>query len=339
MESNAEFAQKITKMLSTESYILAATITVALYDWLTILDDEVEFIWRKGVTLGKILYISMRTACAIYFSLCAFDLIITWLGVVFDKKGFIETASFRILPLMHEVLGTLVLQSSLVIQSMRVHAMYGQQTRMKIFLILLVAVSLVSSSVLYAIFPLNPDSITVDSQHVTRSNRFLGPQWLIIFALASESVIVVLVLYKFWCCRSICGSLSGFSTNEHLLSTMVRDSVKYYAAIFTVYAATLILAFLEPERKNLPVSAMGDSPILVMSIAFSSILSPRLILNIRREYYGKMHNSQQAAETLPWAAASRPAVVSELAFSRDEDGSGMEDILSRISLPHAGPGR
>ncbi len=49
----------------------------------------------------------------------------------------------------------------------------------------------------------------------------------------------------------------------------------------------------------------GDGPILFVSTGFAGTLSPRLILNIRREYYGETDSSQAAGtRSLSWAAAT-----------------------------------
>jgi len=143
--------------------------------------------------------------------------------------------------------------------------------------------------------------------HTALLKGFWGPQWLLIFALGSESIVLALVLYKSWQCRSMYNDLSEVSTNDHLLSLMVRDSVKYYIAIFVVYAATLVVAFIGPAKENLSISALGDNMIMFIATACSGILSPRLILDLRREYYGETDpsRSQEGARTLSWAAADR----------------------------------
>lgn len=61
-----------------------------------------------------------------------------------------------------------------VIQSMRVHALYGQEKRMRIFLSCQVLVSLASSAVLFIFFPLRSDGGIIGALHGTHPNQFLG---------------------------------------------------------------------------------------------------------------------------------------------------------------------
>jgi len=62
--SEAEFA----RTLIGEVYILAITITAFSYNWLNAFVDELEFIWRKDCTLGKVVYIWMRIICVVFLS-------------------------------------------------------------------------------------------------------------------------------------------------------------------------------------------------------------------------------------------------------------------------------
>jgi len=202
---------------------------------------------------------------------------------------------------------------------------------MKIFLSCLILVSTASSVILYTLFPFSTNTGSGRTLHNAQLKGFLGPQWLLIFALGSESIVLVLVLYKSWQCRSIYRDLPGMSTKDHLLDVMVRDSVKYYVTIFIVYAATLAVAFLGPVKKSSSMPVLGDSPIMFMSTGFSGILSPRLILNLRREYYGGTDHTgfQEGARTLSWAAPGQrpPTFNSDLREDADDlQSSGVRSV-------------
>ncbi len=67
--------------------------------------------------------------------------------------------------------------------------------------------------------------------------------------------------------------------------------------------------------------------IMFIATACSGILSPRLILDLRREYYGEMDpsRSQEGARTLSWAAADRrPAPLNS------HSGEEADDLESSV---------
>ncbi len=67
------------------------------------------------------------------------------------------------------------------------------------------------------------------------------PQWFMIFTLASESVLLALVLYKWWECRRIYRDLSEVTNGERLLTVMVGDSVKYYISYVHWFLITWVI--------------------------------------------------------------------------------------------------
>lgn len=251
------------------------------------------------MSFGKFIYIWMRIICVISFLLAFLNLQASKLFHLDEKLSRFESAliSHPVLPWVSIIMSNLIAQSSLVIQSMRILAMYSQSKRMKFFLCCLFLASTSCFAMLYAIFPLN-----LHRNSTKPGNFSLHPQWYMIISISSESILLSLVLYKAWDRGRLYHDFSELSS-EHLLSVMVKDSIKFYVSIFVIYATTLVLIFLGPSEDSFANAQFSNAPILFLSTSMVGTLSPRLILNLRREYYaGDDYLQGGALRTLTWDA-------------------------------------
>ncbi|KLO15307.1 hypothetical protein SCHPADRAFT_268487 [Schizopora paradoxa] len=115
------------------------------------------------------------------------------------------------------------------------------------------------------------------------------------------------------------GKLAGTGTD--MISLMVTDSVKYYSLMVVLYVLSST-TFAIPVRIcngasedcKSRLGIQDNLGIVTMTAILSGILAPRLLLNIRREYYisneeGQGAAVQNARRSITWrvAAPGRPA--------------------------------
>jgi len=221
---------------------------------------------------------------------------------LFDQMTTHFESSFVSLPILSWIsvlVSQLITLSSLVIQLLRIHAIYGQNKRMKIFLCCLFLATIGCSVALYVRFPIH-----LHREGSGPPNFSLYPQWFMILSFSSESILLGLVLYKVWNNRKF-GYHHNFSaggssnTSKCLLTIMVRDSVKFYIAIFIIYGTSLVLIFVGRSEDSFSNPLFSNAPILFVSTGIVGTLSPRLILNLRREYYVEIDLPQGPIPSLP----------------------------------------
>ncbi|KLO05555.1 hypothetical protein SCHPADRAFT_721526 [Schizopora paradoxa] len=112
-------------------------------------------------------------------------------------------------------------------------------------------------------------------------------------------------------------SLGNFVVSgANLLSLMVADSVKYYLSMVVAYVVSY--ATLDERARicyaskfcevGLPIGFEDALGIVTMVAVFSSLLAPRMLLNVRKEYYTSIEfgaSAQNAEKEITWKPASR----------------------------------
>ncbi|KLO04853.1 hypothetical protein SCHPADRAFT_947387 [Schizopora paradoxa] len=276
--------------LRRESCLLIAIPAVFFYDYVLSFDDEVKFIWRRKMSLAQLLYVWMRFICIIYFVASLIETAIT--NVAFT--GSISTELGTLLSdlgWLSVVTTILITQTSAAIQSLRIYAMFGSPKWMKYTLLAWFAVTTAVGSFLYVYY----------------ADLRGKPQWFMLLAFISETIFLVLVLYIAY--KRQCFFVKSKSSNEMVVETedliciMIGDSIKYFVAIFVVYTLSILIVFVKSFGDVFDSTGVfGTEPIISSLLAFSGILSPRLLLNLRREYYTP-EDAQGMTRSVAWEVA------------------------------------
>ncbi|KLO09250.1 hypothetical protein SCHPADRAFT_907943 [Schizopora paradoxa] len=236
---------------SIEDLILLvfAIISVFIYDCLHILIGEVQFIWCKEWSAGKLAYIWMKFLCSLFLCTAALATFFTQ-SVVFNARA--DHTQVLLLPCLSWVFFAgliLITETSFVIQCMRIYAIYNRAKWLKTSLVIFFFVS-VTASVIAIHYPLDPSSTV--HYGGARLQGFAYPQWFLITSLTSESIFLSLIMYKAWECRRSRARdvLHWRSTgSENFLDGLIQDSIKYYVVIFFVYAFSLSIIVVRPFEK------------------------------------------------------------------------------------------
>jgi len=276
--------------LRRESCLLIAIPAAFFYDYVLSFDDEVRFIWRRKMSLAQLLYVWMRFVCIVYFVASLIETAITNVAFTGSISAEMGTLLFD-LGWLSVITTVLITQTSAAIQSLRIYAMYGSAKWMKITLLAWFAVTSAVGTFLYIFY----------------ADFRAQPQWFMLLAFISETIFLALVLYIAWKRRCLFekpvpAEPSGEAT-EDLMRLMTYDSIKYFIAIFVVYTLCILIVFVKSFGDVFDSSGVfGTEPIISSLLAFSGILSPRLLLNLRREYYTP-EDAQGMTRSVAWEVA------------------------------------
>jgi len=276
--------------LRRESCLLIAIPAAFFYDYVLSFDDEVRFIWRRKLSLAQLLYVWMRFVCIIYFVASLIETAIT-------NVAFTGTISTQLGTLLADlgwlsvITTVLITQTSAAIQSLRIYAMYGSPKWMKFALLAWFGVTSAVGAFLYIFY----------------ADLRAKPQWFMLMAFISETIFLALVLHIAWMRKCLFvkpgPADQAASTTEDLMRLMTYDSIKYFIAIFSVYTLSILIVFVKSFGDVFDSTGVfGTEPIISSLLAFSGILSPRLLLNLRREYYTP-EDAQGVTQSVAWEVA------------------------------------
>ncbi|KAL5498436.1 hypothetical protein ACEPAH_2578 [Sanghuangporus vaninii] len=281
------------------------------------LGEEVEYIWSKSWTAGKVLYLLTRYLGSI-FLLCLIAGVRNYAwndtGLELDDRsvnGFFTTC------LNGELfagLGPMIILLAEVILMMRVYALYEKSKFLLAFFIFLTAGLLGFNILQLSHLFLNIEIKTCLNgdcfQVVKRTRRaFIAEGTLLNFecmyalpisgigwAVTSvvELLLFVLVIMKARKWEGSDSATQAVKNNpprvRHIATRMARASIVYFAVIFTVCCIGAAVMFIE---ENAPFNVLirwiieyNRLPYETFVITVMTILAPKLILDLRKEFYG-----------------------------------------------------
>ncbi|KAI5117778.1 hypothetical protein M0805_000421 [Coniferiporia weirii] len=311
-------ADSVELLITSDAFAAGATITKSIQA--LHLDEEVEYIWSRPWSWGKIIYLATRYSGAVFFIL----MLVTLVPVRWNDFGHMldpDTNSHLVLlekgPCLgghlYLVSGIVILSLAEVILAMRVHALYGLRKRIIVLSVILITISAATFQLFGLAWtlgsssecigkacvgtPVIPFRITVTCTEVSTDITFFG--W--IGASLVELVFLILVLVKTRKMKKVGGEYSLVSDEAQpyahdIIGLMARDSKSYFIRIFAFCAVgtccNLLTLFSGDKFKSKAaviaffLLLVQQNTILTVVIIVVTVLAPKLLLNIRMEYYG-----------------------------------------------------
>ncbi|PAV17907.1 hypothetical protein PNOK_0639300 [Pyrrhoderma noxium] len=248
--------------------ILASSTTAFFYYCVTHFDDEVEYIWSRKRTAGKIMYLITRYLGALFLVFLNLSMInVRWNPVGVDSFSSSGNVVYNAIEAFYfTVIGSILMILAEVILQMRIYAIYGRSKWVLVGLIFMNIVSLAlcalqalgilaigsllivpcfQSSLICGPISLKRDNgfTQVTSKYWPSSTNMMSPiTWLV--TTIEELILFILVVrkanYRIWYpfrARSILKT-------PDIISNMARDSTVYFATVFTLGALGTVLSFL-----------------------------------------------------------------------------------------------
>ncbi|KAH8115706.1 hypothetical protein DFH11DRAFT_1300694 [Phellopilus nigrolimitatus] len=245
-------------------YINIASVAVLVYDYLITFGDEVELIWKSKLNTGNLLFFVARYPAFIDTSFMLVYLFHSNLSTNLCNKFF--TASMY-------MFGFGVFTAG-VIMSVRTYALWG---RSRYILSTLVSLMLLSFVIFIIVYIRTSSGSTIQRSIVPNiipcvvivSTNVNGSFLTFTMFMSLEWVIVFLTLWK---------GVKQWRENIQpgpLLTIFYRDGIMYFLCLFGLSTANFVIL--------LRGSASGDyhDLLLMMQRVFHSMLSSRMILNLR----------------------------------------------------------
>ncbi|KAL5479031.1 hypothetical protein ACEPAI_2319 [Sanghuangporus weigelae] len=305
-----EEAHEITAFKS----IIVACATFHFYYSVLHFNEEVEYIWSKKWTVGKGMYLLARYLGTFYL-ICA---VMGMHAFAWNDDGFndivnnpFETCLYGNL---YDGLGPMIILVAEVILMMRVYALYGRNKMLLILFILLTIILLAFNILqLLSIFVRIEESSYIGGISLPKfysypfryacmvSNPISGAGWAVTSFV--ELLLFLLVVLKVGC-RERIGSVMRKSNCQpsrplDVTTSMAKDSISYFAIIFTICLIGAALVFAVEYHSNGVTSFIGSqmNAYETIVITMMTILAPKLILNLRAAYYDP---PEDVATQLTW---------------------------------------
>ncbi|KIJ46583.1 hypothetical protein M422DRAFT_29142 [Sphaerobolus stellatus SS14] len=246
--------------LFTARYSCIAAFTFLIYDYFLILGSEIEHFWKKGFTVGKVLFFFNR-----YFGigLLALDLI-----VLFTRHTDPNVCMTYLHT--HFVLNVLSLISVKCILVCRLHAVYGGNWRITSAFLVLICCTSAAGIIFDVMFTPTMNSIPFGFSGCYFSNLPHAFGFLWMPPVVSESILCLAMLGK-----ALSIKLNNSTQrNSPLLKQIIRDSVLFFITNLTLYLTNAII-WTSSSSQGKIFSALWWVQ------AMPSVLGSHLLLNIR----------------------------------------------------------
>ncbi|KAL5520282.1 hypothetical protein ACEPAG_9495 [Sanghuangporus baumii] len=289
-----EEAHEITAFKS----MIVACATFHFYYTVLHFDEEVEYIWSKKWTIGKAVYLQARYLGTFYL-ICAVMGVHTFTWNDTDDGVYVRGLYGN----LSNGFGPMIILIAEVILMMRVYALYGRNKGLLIFFIFLTIILLAFNILqLLDIFFRIEESLCIggfcltklSSYHVRDACMVSTPISGIGWAVTSfvELLLFLLVVLKAGCrerIRSMMRMSNSQPSRQHDVTTsMARDSISYFAIIFTICLIGATFTFAAEHHSNTIILFIYRelNAYETIVITMITILAPKLILNLRAAYYG-----------------------------------------------------
>ncbi|KLO07301.1 hypothetical protein SCHPADRAFT_655009 [Schizopora paradoxa] len=265
-------------------YTLVAIGTVVLYEYLTMFDSEIRFLWTRRFSFGGMLlffcrYLPFMSVVQIYFFIASAVLHQPTCILGFKLSTCIVYVEFLL---------------SILVLFTRAYAVWGLNKRILLFLALTYVGSIIGGYMSIHLFMRGVGSLPLAGTRGCLVQIANNDLWIALVGIIySESLAFGLLLYKsiqhareLRNTRGIIGRLS--STN--ILSVMAKDGVAYFACNLAISTTNLfLLNNVNPDFQDI---------FIIMQGALENILCGRLLFHIY-----SLDDSASASSTLATATA------------------------------------
>ncbi|KAJ7476166.1 hypothetical protein FB451DRAFT_1557938 [Mycena latifolia] len=257
----AELLQFIADTQTT-NYLLAASLTLAVFEHIATFKDELQLIWSGPLRISNAIYIWMR-----YFTL-----ITTVIYSTFMFREVKSDHSCRAFLLAEAITASFIVVTADLILVLRVWILYGRPRKLLYFLLPLITAEIIAM-LLVAVFTILP---LRDYFHV--GNTILGcyslnvPRYLTFYAVPPAVMTFTMfgmTLYK--CGRTL---LDNRAARMPVITLFLRDGVFWFLAIFAISITDLIV--WARGRPGLAQATINPATVLV------SVIGTRILLNLKR---------------------------------------------------------
>ncbi|EIM79317.1 uncharacterized protein STEHIDRAFT_126547 [Stereum hirsutum FP-91666 SS1] len=256
---SAAEAAALEHIVKVAQIYVASTTSVLVWDWLVCLPQEWRYIWKADWTAIKVLYLMVR-----YYTFVVLVVTDVWFFADWSEASCAK--NLRVLPGIAVVIDVCV---ELVL-ALRVYALYGRSTRILMFLGVMMAGF---TGVMIAVPIMAFDYTRLPSWPgpclVTGKPSAAGPKFIIAFYASPMAVDFTLTALTLW--RGLRVKRHGSASG--LMNVFIKDGLFYFVAISSLNLINVIF-FVQP---NVLIESI-NAP---MSIQLSTVLSCRLILNLR----------------------------------------------------------
>ncbi|CAE6527058.1 unnamed protein product [Rhizoctonia solani] len=221
--STIEFADSLIRIfgqLQTSRYLAIGSLTLLVYDWLSTLDQEIEFIWRKRWSFARVIYHLNRVLPVLLFSVVLIP------NILFAPSYY--TATNR------SIYGVVALLAILCATSIiRCWATYGQRWVLwllipALFLTVGHALAQVTLNIGKTRYLANPLPGVLEGCFVILPSDI----WLAYLSgVLYESLVFGLLVWRIWCLSSGVG-----------LTPLLRQLLKHGASFFAVNFGLMLVS-------------------------------------------------------------------------------------------------
>ncbi|KAL5479056.1 hypothetical protein ACEPAI_2344 [Sanghuangporus weigelae] len=315
-------------------HLISGTTSITLFFYYCALhfDEEVEYIWSRPWTRGKVIYIVSRYTGAIFLILMGIGLLpIRWNDaghpLINGKKLEMLEIGACLGGYLYVVAGTVTIVLAEITLAMRIYALYGRRKWMAVICAILILISCAGTQGLGIIYILKPEDSCIGKPCLFDSS--LSYQITITCAMASDTISVfgwiptsvveliflVLVLWKTRKMQKIHGEYSLVAEGKtpyavDIMAVMARDSKKYFLQMFVlcfIGACLNVIVILDNFKLHssslaITLPAVLSNTFVTFAVAVLSILAPELFISLRMEYYGPVGSLADKSQ-LSWEVA------------------------------------
>ncbi|KAG8805280.1 hypothetical protein FRC18_006761, partial [Serendipita sp. 400] len=244
-----EFVIEAAPAVRATKFMAAASLVVALYDWLLCLGDEVEHIYFAPWTLVKVLYIFIRVVTAgglmvVNYHLAGFRPKLSDTNPPCRKPTYAAGSSCQNITVLAPLAGILVISSSNFLVMRRVGPLYGNKPVVVYGTHLLFLASYLTTIALSFKTITSMIPITKYSRigHMCVTTTFIRPSGAIFLGpLVLETVVFAMTAFKVYQAAKI-----SPTHLPPLLHVLFRDGLVYYVVIFCARTLCIIIFFALP---------------------------------------------------------------------------------------------
>jgi len=237
-----------------------SSLTFMVWDYVITLEDERELFWRRPWTLATFLFLWIRYVGIL---LIAFGVFVAVSPNLSDSLCYFWLR-------FEGGVGMSISWAIQVILQLRIYALYDASPGIAALIIGAFSVEVLAVIGLFSVGSANNTVVAEAVGNMVRCSATAVPGWLWVFWLpvtSFELLLCVLAIYKGYQRVHSIG-------HQALQDILVRDSVIYYLAIQCVYVFNLI-CWVRDAKVSLEV-------LTALAIALPSVMSSRMMINIRR---------------------------------------------------------
>jgi len=261
--NSSDLSLSFTSSLTATRYSTFASLTFLVYDYVLTFDAEIEFVWHRSWSFGKVLFLFNR-----YFGLA----VLIFNSIVHFYHSPTHSQFCEIFRAWTGIAVMLAVMSADVILMARVYAVYDRKKRVLIIMAVLFAINVASTAMIIFLSPpggtRSPPKALPGCFVVDQATSYLIC-WIPAFTF--ETIIFFVMLYRGW--RTLRGALTST-----LMNVVIRDSILYFIVIFAALFMDALTWAMSPQKFNVEFSGCW-------TIASSCAFGSRLLLNIRERYY------------------------------------------------------